>query len=468
MRLLELRHNEIASIPAAARRGASFSAESLLATTYEDLAIDDAPRLRVTLAAVPSAGVIPGAIVAVAIDVFNDGAAPAPPATLILALPHDCTYRAGSLRVDGREAPSGEQLFSGGLTLARVPGASSTKVTLQFVVQPGITALHLQPQLHAGGVPVVGAPAVAVKRAAPAPAPAAAAARPFYELEDGETDEELVETAPAVLPPVLAPAAEPARAEAPAKSTVAPPPRRPAPETPWPKITQPVVAPPEPEPAAAAPADDVMPRYRAIAAADLTLLERLFGAPVPGMVAHGILIATLACYEAARGDDGTAFGTFLRRDVEGAARALVLARMGKAPPDALGQADLDGLALTWEPAPERPAPAAGTFRLRRDLRRNEHGAVTGLLQPSDRDAGVRLRVALLALAGASIEGGADRERRDIATAALAAYRSAALAWLVPLCGASSGNAPPATVPPPNAADDAGRRVVAALRGVVAG
>ncbi|HEV8021171.1 MAG TPA: hypothetical protein VGP41_07930, partial [Candidatus Lustribacter sp.] len=67
-----------------------------------------------------------------------------------------------------------------------------------------------------------------------------------------------------------------------------------------------------------------------------------------------------------------------------------------------------------------------------------------------------------ALAGATLDG-VDRRATEESESSLAAYRSAVLAWLVPLCVASAGAesfvipAPPATV------DAAGRRLVAALK-----
>jgi hypothetical protein len=474
MRLLELRHNDIGMLPAAARRGASFAADAIVSTTYEDLVIDAAPRLRVTLSAVPASGVIPGAVVAVAVDVHNDGAAPAPESRLVFALPHDSEYRPGSLRVDGREVTAGEQLFGSGLSLARIPGASSTKVTLQFVVRPGITALHLQPQLEAGGAPIVGAAALAIRRAASGTPPAFPAGRPFYELEDGEIDADVAAQTqpelPPVLPPVEAAPVRPAPKSLTPRFTAPLAARRAAPGTPWPKIAPPAAEPSEPEPMpepAPVAAQPVMPRYRTIVPADLVLAERLFTAPVPGIVAHGVLISSIACFEGAEAGGGAAFAAFLRRDIAASARALVLTRLGKAPDAPLTQTDLDGLALPWAPSAGAPDPAPGTFRLRRDLSRTEHAAVGGLLQPSERAASFRLRTALLALAGATVEGSIEPQPAAAAATALAAYRSLALAWLVPLCVASAGEETP-VAKPPAAAGDAGRRVIAALRAIVGG
>ncbi len=88
------------------------------------------------------------------------------------------------------------------------------------------------------------------------------------------------------------------------------------------------------------------------------------------------------------------------------------------------------------------------------------------MQPSKRDPNLRLRIALLALAGATIEGVA-RSRADECVKALASYRSAVLAWLIPLCVASM-TANETTVPhPPANVDAAGRRLAIALRAAYA-
>jgi hypothetical protein len=86
--------------------------------------------------------------------------------------------------------------------------------------------------------------------------------------------------------------------------------------------------------------------------------------------------------------------------------------------------------------------------------------MTGLFRRSKRDPNLRVRIALLALAAGSLDG-VDAKTADEFGTALAAYRSAAIAWLVPLCVASgSGPTPEGTPPPP--LDAGGQRVVRAL------
>jgi pyruvate/2-oxoglutarate dehydrogenase complex dihydrolipoamide acyltransferase (E2) component len=538
MRLLEHRNAEPGKATLPKKRvGSSFGAESIMAGASEDTS-EKAAQLRVGIGAAPLTGVIAGAVVGVAIDVFNDGTTPAPESMLLLSLPIEAQFRTGTLRIDGREPTSPEQLFGAGLPLARLTGAASTKVTFQLQIGSGVNTLYLQPRLQATGVPIVGTSGIAIKRATNGQTAAAAQPeRPFYELDDEEIAERATDVGNPILPPVLtadeipvseappaaapvaaapiaaAPIAEPiataeptvAAAPEPELMLVEPPPitaratpaaraaaakaalakakltktsafdaalaeveaagtprKRVAAEQPAPDSAgaqqEAFVAPGIPVRAPAS--EERMTRYRTLGASDVALLERLFTAPVPGVIAHYIMISTLACNEPHSGDDASGFAPFLRADIESLGRALVHTRMGKASTYKVSQDDLDALALPWSVTPD--LPPGTTARLRRDLRQPEWAAIGGLLQPSERDSTLRTRIALLALAGAQLEG-ADARAAETVRTALAAYRSAILAWLVPLCVASAG-ATSFVIPMPAAGvDEGGRAVVAALK-----
>jgi hypothetical protein len=488
MRLLEFRHNEPGKgAPPNKRAAGSFGSESIVANT-PDAAIEDAPRLRVAVAVAPKIGVIPGAVVGVAIDVFNDGTAPAPESKLLISIPIESEYRPGSLRVDGREVPSPEALFAQGLPIARLPGATSSKVTFQLGILPGVNTLYLQPRLQTNGVPVVGSVGATIKRGGAPPAPAEPP-RPFYELEDDEVAEVAAVVTEPILPPVLPapPAPEPPApalavaapvelpeppVEAPAPPPPAavvvlePPPPAPVPEPPAPrKRKEPAaVVAPKLAPRTTKPADERMQRYRTLGSNDVGLLDRLFVPDVPGIIAHYVLISSIACSEPGAGEDTSGYGDFLRRDIELLGRALVHSRMGKTPQYRIAQSDLDGLALAWQLSPGPSFPPRR--RLRRDLRKPEWTAMSGLIKPSERDATLRTRIALLTLAASTLDG-VDQRNTAECESSLAAYRSALLAWLVPLCVASAASdsfvipAPPATV------DAAGRRLVGALKSALA-
>ncbi len=492
MRLLELRHSETGRTAGAVRHvSTGFGAESTVSGAT-DVPLANAPRLRVTIHAFPKAGAIPGASIGVSIDVFNDGTAPAPESKLVLSLPIEAEFRAGTLRVDGREVPAPERLFGDGLPVARLPGATSAKVVFQLVVLPGLNPLYLQPRLQTNGVPVVGTPGISIKRAAaPGTRTAAEPERPFYELDDDEIAAGEAETAAPILPPVVPPAGDaatlPAAPVAPAKRArraVAPAPAaavEPAavePAAVEPVAEAPVVEPAVPEPPApepppklarVAPAPEArMSRFRTLGANDIALLDRLFAADQPGIIAHFVMISTIACNEPENGPDESGYAAFLRADGESLGRALVLARLGKSVDYPIVQSSLDQLHLPWAPTPPPTStPRRSPRRLRRDLSETECRAIGGLVQASKRDPHLRLRIALLALAGATIEG-VSRATADECVTALASYRSAVLAWLIPLCVASMTHAS-TTLPqsPPNV-DVAGRRVAAALRAAYAG
>jgi hypothetical protein len=276
---------------------------------------------------------------------------------------------------------------------------------------------------------------------------------------------ELAEAEPA-LPEVSAPqAAQPA-----AVLPEAAPPEAAAPQPAKPRSRAKPAAAREPAPAAVARVepppvqripDDRMPRFRTVGAAELAVVERLFAAPVPGPIAHFVAISTFACTQAGDGTDPNGFDALVRHDLAELGRAVVLARMGKASSYRIEQADLDTIVFAWEPGGIVSAGAPGRFR--RDLLRSEAAAIGGLAQRSDRDPTMRLRIALLAQFAASVDGLAERRLADDCAAALLAYRSNALAWLVPLCVATASPGASELPAPAPVVDAAGRRLIASLR-----
>jgi hypothetical protein len=276
-----------------------------------------------------------------------------------------------------------------------------------------------------------------------------------------------------VLAPAPAPPAPPKAAKinkkAAVKAAPAPAPAddpKPAPPAPEPTPVLPLVTPaPAKAPLLAAPAPaERMTRYRTLANNDIALLDRLFTPDVPGIIAHYVMISSIACSEAGDGEDTSGYGPFLRRDIELLGRALVHSRMGKAPQYRIVQSDLDGLALPWQQVTP-PQSFPPQRRLHRDLRKPEWQAIAGLIQPSERDATLRTRIALLALAGSTFDG-IDRRATEECESALAAYRSSVLAWLVPLCVASAGAESFVIPAPPAVVDTAGRRLVAVLKSAI--
>jgi hypothetical protein len=321
-----------------------------------------------------------------------------------------------------------------------VPAGEET--ILPPVLPPVMSAVVPAPAVPAAAVPAPAVPAPAVPAPVAPEAPIRAA---------------VIRTQAPPLAPVAEPEPAPAVAVAepdPVAAVVAEPP---APgRAPLPAAKKPALgAPPA--------AEERTVRYRTLAHNDIALLDRLFIPEVPGIIAHFVMISSIACSEPGTGEDTSGYSDFLRRDIELLGRALVHSRMGKAPQYRIVQADLDRLALPWEvPQPQSFPPQR---RLRRDLRKPEWTAIGGLTQPSGRDATLRTRIALLALAGATMEG-VDRRIGDECESALAAYRSSVLAWLVPLCVASAGQEAFVIPSPPGTVDATGRRLIAALKSAV--
>ncbi len=480
MRLLERRHREVnaAATDGKARRvGGGFGAESIVPGATADVELQDAPLMRVEVAAAPMTGVIPGAVLGVAIDVHNDGNAPGPEATLQCAVPIEAQFRDGSLRLDGREVTAPEQLFGDGLPIPRLPGASSSKVTFQLHVLPGVSPLILQPRLRAEGVPVVGTVGISIKRGSSTPTAMPAQPpppeRPFYELEEDELDEVAgTEASEPILPPVLIDDAPPPAAPAPAAAL---PERVAAVAEPLPLPLQhaepePEAVPePEPEPVAVQPAVDPgaelrTARYRPIGAAEIAVLERLFAAGAPGPIAHLMTISLLACTQNAAGEDVGRFDAAVRGNGETLGRALVLQRLGKPTAFLISQSQLDGLAADGMPSAADP-PARPT--LRRIARRSDAATAAALLRSSDRDATIRFHLALLAFGAEAVDGLGHAALAADAAINLVAYRANAVAWLGPACVASAGR-PGGTIPnPPAGLDAAGRRLLSSLKAALA-
>lgn len=491
MRLLERRHQELGARVAdgAARRvGSAFGAESIVPGATAEIAIGEGPRMRLEIAAAPQTGVIPGAIVGVAIDIANDGAAAAPEASLLLSLPLESAYREGSLRIDGEEVIEGERLFTSGLEVRSLPGSSALKLTFQLQVLPGVGPLILQPRLRTEGVPVVGTVGISIKRGtlAPTAPPSQPPPRPFYELEEDELDEiPGVEQEQPILPPVIGPAAFPVAvdgalavpeddeaiadvsaaeaasdADAPvsgeAAASVAEPEQLGAPE----QVAPPELTPPE-QSAPAAPAIEARPiRCRPVSTADLAPLERLVATPTPGAIAHLLLISNLACTQAPGGADVGGFDAAVRRNSETLGRALVLQRLGKPAAFLVAQTTLDELVPDDEPP---PGPAAPGLSIRRVVRRNEGTSVAALLRSSQRDPTLRFHLALLALFGEAVDGVAHAAVAADCAVNLVAYRAKATAWLGPACVASAGRPGSPLPDPPAALDEAARALLAALK-----
>lgn len=194
--------------------------------------------VHVIASAVPSEGVIPGAIVTLTLSVANEGVAPAKSVRVAVPLPGGASYRPGSFVRDGTPAfdEIAERFFGVGLDLGDL--APKTRVTFLWKVgaRIGTRPLIVAPQIATTDAAVIGGAALSISRkgisvgaaldaalppkttAVPViPVDVSVPDLPFYELDEHEAAEYAIAEAPAAAPPV-APVPAPSPAPIPAKS----------------------------------------------------------------------------------------------------------------------------------------------------------------------------------------------------------------------------------------------------------
>lgn len=195
--------------------------------------------LNLVAVAVPSSGVIPGAVVTLTLSIANEGVAPARSLLVSVPLPGGASYRNGSFVRDGVPAfdEIAERFMGAGLELGDLAPKSRATFVWKIGVRIGARPLVIAPQIHASGAAVIGASAISISRK-PASAEATVAASvlaqpsqppapivpvdipvpdlPFYELD--ETEREEYEAPAVVAEPVRVAEPEPA-----AVAAVAPP-----------------------------------------------------------------------------------------------------------------------------------------------------------------------------------------------------------------------------------------------------
>jgi hypothetical protein len=512
-RLLDRRrHDELGLPPVATPASATparFGPESMLGGDGVPLAAPRGAMLRVSLQARPDRELIPGAVVTVVAEVADDGDADADDVRLRIAIPVETEPIAGSFARDG-VAIDGEALLGEGLRVGTVPAAGAIRLRFAVRVLPGTEPLGLVAHGEAPGVPAIAAPALRLTRRSGHAA--YDAPRPFFELEAGESDDDLASVAaappepdravdaiidepaaPTVIsePAALTAISEPAASAAPAHAEPPKPPApdaepTPPPEPPFPELELPPVPEPEPapeptpeppfpelelppeaaaphEPEAAidsAPAPRTFVLARVLDADEVRALERVFSGAVPHGLAALALLSSVAATDAALGR-ALGLAEFARSISAALPRALVAARMNRPSPpvvtaEALGAIRPDGDAPDDDLAYDGPLLVA-----RMDAR--ELDALRALLARALDDPFLRGVQVLLAVAPRAVDGVAD----DITVRvrdALAAYRGAAGSWLmrVTVRRAVARGYDPLTAADPTL-HDAGRALVTALR-----
>jgi hypothetical protein len=218
MRLLEMQRSALGLAPRDTAWVTRFM-EGALPGPDEEIPVDElrSAMLAVELSATPSSGVIPGAVVTLALSVANEGAAQAERVLVAAPLPGGAVYRDGSFVQNGRRLPDelAERFFGEGLAIEHLAAGERAGFVWKVSVRLGGDPLVVAPQIRAPGVAIVGARHLTITRRAQTttafaaevakpsiPAQISVAELPIYELDE---EEQLVyEAADAALSPARA------------------------------------------------------------------------------------------------------------------------------------------------------------------------------------------------------------------------------------------------------------------------
>lgn len=335
MRLVELRREQLGITKPAAPSWQSRTAVDLpFGQPPEATPPEAGAVLTLTVTANPDSGLIPGAVVTLALSVINEGAKAATKTLVRLPLPAAMVYRPGSMQIDSREASDNqaEQLFGIGLELGTLAGAQRRTVLLKLTTKASLEDPILAPSLSSADAAVVGAKAVRLDRKAAPTAFSANVSRampaenPVYELEPEEALP--YEAVDAALTSVVAPEA------------ASVPPVEPAP----PGVPAPEAVPAPPAPPKTAPVQVARTRTSApvqqvtgpalttsIEKTKVATLAQFFAATRSfGMVAHYLLLSALACSRTLPRDDANAdIASFFSAQDALLTKALIAKRLGK-------------------------------------------------------------------------------------------------------------------------------------------
>jgi uncharacterized repeat protein (TIGR01451 family) len=395
------------------------------------------PVLSVEATAFPADGVIPGAVVTLALSVANEGAAAAQDIVVTVPLPGGAAYRPGSFVWNGRSTYDevAETFFNAGLPIGTLaPGDRATfqwKIGIRLGTKPIVVAPHVRGARTAvvGGRPVVvgrkdqtptafggevaqaGAALYEPKPLIPVEIPVTDL--PIYELDE---EEELVYAATD------------------ATVTAAAPPKIEVPE-PEPEVEVPLRQPSEASAVlseARSAESKALVLYGSFDRTTVAFFERIFlGTKPPGILQHCIFGGALACTLDAQGNDPAD----LKRHLEGQSsilhRIVLHEKLGKKEPisEYAGQllAELDRLV---------PVPVAspgwaqkGTLTLVTELSEPTRVVVAKLAEERGRWDFVKARQLTLALQAQTVAGNLEAGMRSQLEAALQAYAQASVTAL---------------------------------------
>lgn len=381
------------------------------------------PVLSVEATAFPADGVIPGAVVTLALSVANEGAAAANDIVAGAPLPGGAAYRPGSFVWNGRSTYDevAESFFNAGLPIgALAPGDRSTfqwKIGVRLGTKPIVVA----PQVSAKNAAVVGArPVVVGRKDQPTTAFAGDVAQaeaaiyepkpliavdipatdlPIYELDE---EEELIYAATDATLSATAP----------------------------PKFEEPAPPEPEPEPEVlpvTVQAENVRERvvlYGSFDRATVAFFERVFlGTKPPGILQHCIFGGALACTLDAQGNDPAD----LKRHLDGQSnilhRIVLHEKLGKKEPisEYAGQLLAELGRLVPVPIVTPGWGQKGTLTLVSELSDPTRVVIAKLADERDRWDFVKARQLTLALQAQTVAGHLEPGLQSQIAAALQAY-----------------------------------------------
>ncbi|MFN2448646.1 MAG: hypothetical protein ABR508_02465 [Candidatus Baltobacteraceae bacterium] len=398
------------------------------------------------LTASPPGGVIPGAIVTLALSVTNEGSMPARDLIVSVPLPGGAAYRNGSLIRDGRAVldESAEELFGAGLRTAELAAKSRLTLVWKIGVRLGNKPLVIAPTARAEKTAIVGARTLLISRKDGANAAFATEvqrvenALPIYELDQEEQLEH--EAALAALSPAAEyqmPTEAPVPSEpGPAQPEPAPPPSQPEPgfepgvPDPEPSMPSPPEQPPDMEPAAlrrpAAAGREAVVLHGRIDRPSVAYFDRLFnGSKAATLLTHFMFGGALACTGAAEPGGLEAHMQAQARLLQ---RLMLHERIGKKEPIAQYTgamiARVDGLRPSRVVA-QAPLEDASAILLEAELELPALALLRKMQDESARWDFTKARQLTLALQARRIVARTSPERIEAAEAALRGYAQVA-------------------------------------------
>jgi uncharacterized repeat protein (TIGR01451 family) len=434
MRLLELQRGALGLPPRERLSWESRTgAEGSLPIPEEPEPVGQSAVLSVEVAANPSDGVIPGAVITFSLSVANVGSATATEIVAGASLPGGSTYRPGTFVWNGRSTYDdvAESFFENGLPIGALSAGERATFQWKVGVRLGNKPLIVAPAVRSSGAGIVGASPVAVSRKAQAGSNAFAddlqraedtivepralipvhipvTDLPIYELD--EEEQIAYEAADAALSSAAPKIVEPEPAPAPTEEL------------------QPAPTPPEePQPAvtvqAAEPRNAVV-LYGRFDRTTVSFFERSFGGTKPATILqHCIFGGALACSLDAAGEDPASLKAHLDAQSQVLHRIVLHEKLGKKEPIAGYAGELLAKVELLEPRPavDVAADSKTSLCLSTELSEPTLAVLLRISEERERFDFIKARQLTLALQAQTIVGDVDETLRQQIEGTLRAY-----------------------------------------------